>query len=90
MKYYRAIKDSFLWSKGAIVAFDEHLGSGEGGYRPIEDIWNANNSVLSEYITARIVESSPEWFERVYSDSVSKMVFKTAQEMKELFSKFVA
>jgi len=90
MKYYRVVKDTFLWNKGAILKLGEDLGNGEGGYMPIEDIWNANDSVPNEYINAKIIEASPEWFERVYADNLEKMVFKTKAQMKESFSKFVS
>ena len=89
MKYYRVIKDTFLWNKGAILELDANKGI-NGCYMPIEDIWNVNDSVSNEYISAQIVESNPEWFERVYSGPLNKLVFKTAQEMKELYNKFVS
>lgn len=64
MKYYRALQDSFLWHKGAILKNDGD------GYRPISDLWDTTEHNGEEYITARIVENNPEWFERVYEISV--------------------
>lgn len=62
--YYRAIKDSFLWKKGAILELDEDKGS-EGGYYAIEDVWDVVENG-DEYISAFIIENNPDWFERIY------------------------
>lgn len=87
MKYYRVIKDTFMWETGAILKLDPCLGN-NGGYVGIEDIWNKHND-MKEYISAHIVEQSPEWFERVYTDNVEKMVYKTKEQLKEAFNSFI-
>jgi len=84
-KYYRVIKDNPIWEIGAILEqkdFDEHKG-----YEAIEDIWDKHKNHL-EYLTATIVEGSPDFFERVYRSETDKMVFKTTEEMKKLYSRF--
>lgn len=83
-KYYRVKQDNFLWEKGAILKQD---GS---GYTPIEDIWDKTEFNGTEYISTKIIESQPEWFERVYTDNVEKMVFKTKEQLKELFGKLIS
>ena len=92
-KYYRVLKDNFLWKRGAILLFDPKEGV-DGGYRPINDVlfWNANSYVLDEYISARIVESSPDWFEQVYREmdgSSSVEYLNDVQKKREIDSKFV-
>lgn len=84
MKYYRVIKDTFLWEVGAIL---RQMDCGTG-YKPIEDIWNKTKD-QREYITNNLIENNPEWFERVYTDNVEKMVFKTKEQLKEAFNSFV-
>ncbi len=63
-KYYRVTTDNFLWRKGAILVYDD----GNEGYMPIDgvEIWNTTKFNGGEYISARIVENAPLWFERVY------------------------
>jgi len=67
-KYYRVIKDNFMWKAGAILEYDEKMGS-KGGYKPLNDldIWDATGVIDGEYISAPIIETNPEWFLRVYS-----------------------
>jgi len=50
MKYYRVIKDTFLWEKGAIL---KQCTNGNHGYEPIEDIWNKTEN-QTEYITTKL------------------------------------
>jgi len=75
-----------MWEVGAI------LGSGarshyENQYVGIEDIWDKHPN-MNEYISASIVENSPEFFERVYPDNFDKMVYKTKEQLKETFNSF--
>lgn len=85
MKYYRVIKDTFMWEIGAILGENAH---GSSGYVGIEDIWDKHKN-MDEYISKHIVENSPEFFERVYTDNVEKMVFKTKEQLKEAFNSFI-
>lgn len=83
--YYRAIKDSFLWREGAILMLCGNEGT-EGGYRPIEDIWDSTEYNGGEYISSRIIENQPEWFERVYPlKNDGKIMFATKEEAKEAY-----
>lgn len=83
--FYRAIKDSFLWREGAILAFQGSSGS-SGGYCPIEDIWDATEFNGDEYISTDIIENSPDWFERVYPlQRGGKVRFSTKEETKEAY-----
>jgi len=82
MKYYRVKKDTFLWEEGAVLKSDGN------GYRPMEDIWDTTPFNGSEYISDKIVENNPDWFERVYTDNLEKMVFKTKEQLKEVYNKF--
>ena len=79
-KYYRVLKDTFLWEKGAIISnenTEDHVG-----YTPIEDIWNKFTD-QNEYISAPYIEQSPQWFERVYATNLEKLIFKTAGQLKK-------
>lgn len=86
-KHYRALKDGFIWEKGAIL---KNIVNSGKGYQAISDVWDANDHIDSEYITARIIENSPEWFERVYPiDLLSKTVYKTKTQARDYMSKTV-
>lgn len=83
------MKDSFIWRKGAILEFNEDSGT-EGGYSPINDVdvWDTTPFNGGEYISSRIVESTPEWFERVYpiaTDEDDNFVFKTQEETTKAY-----
>ena len=86
-KFYRVIKDNFLWEKGAILQ-NTASGSTGQGYQPISDIWDTTEHNSTEYISAKIIESNPEWFERVYQiNLLSKTVYKLKAEAKEFTNK---
>ena len=87
-KYYRVKKENFLWEVGAIL--QKNNNGHRSGYSPIEDLWDKTEHNEGEYISAPIIENNPEFFERVYPDELNKLVFRTAQEMKQLFMKFVS
>ena len=74
-KYYKVLKDTPLWRKNAVLSFDEDLGE-EGGYSPIDDMWNMTDKVGTEHISSPIVEEQPEWFERVYKNKKDKFMSK--------------
>lgn len=66
-KYYRVIQETPAWEEGAILK-----GSKTDGYRAINDIWDtpATEHVQNYYESGRLIEASPEWFERVYDVTV--------------------
>lgn len=73
-KFYRTVRDNFMWKSGAILEFSSDYGD-EGGYIPLNelDAWNAtafnrgtDKSADHEYISAPIVENNINWFEQVY------------------------
>jgi len=80
MKYYRCVKDNFMWKEGAIL---ESSGS---GYRPIEDLWN-KVELGTEYISDHIIENpdNKDFFERVYKDSITGNIFRTKDQMVEMY-----
>lgn len=83
-KYYKAIKSSFLWEKGAIL---EPIQSGNG-YAPISNIWDATENNNEEYVTSIIIENSPEWFQQVYPvNLLSKVVYKSKEQARAVFAK---
>lgn len=57
---YRVLKDTFLWKKNAILKKNRD-GS---GYIAVDDLYTLPN-VGTEYISSRIIENSPEWFEPI-------------------------
>lgn len=85
-KYYRVTTDNFLWRSGAVIAFSKEHSS-EGGYTPIEDIWDTTPVNGSEYISARIIEhpDNAEFFERVYPDDLGGKIYRTADQLKKLY-----
>ncbi len=85
-KYYRVIKDTFMWEAGAILKFDSSQGS-KGGYEAISDIWDAT-TLYGEYISKSIIEENPDWFERVYEINVlGKVSFATKEVAKATAAK---
>ena len=86
-KYYRVLQDTFIWDEDAILQYQSNFGS-EGGYRPIEDIWNKFDD-QDEYISTKYIEQNPKYFQRVYRNKAEEMVFLTAHEMKKLYNKMV-
>jgi len=75
VKYYRNLKDNFLWAEGAILSDEAEGGS---GYRAISDLWDKTEENGNEYISSRIVESedNKDMFERVYPiGDLKKMLF---------------
>lgn len=84
-KFYRVIKNNFLWREGAILA------SNGSGYRPVDnlDIWNNVPIKNTEYISDHIIEHKDniEWFERIYKDTISGSLYKTADQIKDLYEK---
>lgn len=87
VKYYRVLKDTPLWKKGAIL---ENTYSSGKGYHPTEDIWwndAFEGEENGEYLSAKFIEKQPEWFERVYKSTVDKMLFLTKQELTDLYDK---
>lgn len=78
-KYYRCVKDNFLWKKGAILFVDGDQ------VRPISDVWDVNEHVDSEYISLPNIVANPEWFERVYKvDLIKSTVYKVKAEAQKL------
>lgn len=74
VKYYRNLKDNFLWDEGAILS-DEIDAN---GYQPINDLWNKTEHNGNEYISRGIVEAeeNKDMFERVYPiGDIKKMLF---------------
>ncbi len=85
-RYFRVKKDNFLWCAGAIVEKKE----GEKGYNPVDNtsIWDTTDQNGTEYISSKIVENNPEWFEEVYKiNLVTRFVYKVKAEAQEMMSK---
>lgn len=82
-KYYRVKKDNFMWKEGAILSSSAQ----GGGYQPLEDIWNNTPVNETEYISARVVEheNNSDNFERVYKDTVTGALFRTADQIKHMY-----
>ncbi len=89
-KFYKVLKDNFLWSKGAILKQDKNTGREAKcyGYQTISDVWDTTDHNDNEYISGAIIENNPEWFVRVYPiNLVSKTVYKLKEEAKTLMAK---
>lgn len=80
-KFYRVKQTNFIWEEGAILRLDSNVGR-NGGYQPIEDIWN-HVDPSDEYISASIIEdeANSEFFERVYPlSTIEKKLFGTKKQ----------
>lgn len=83
-KYYKVIKENFLWQVGAIVS------DYTGGYRPIDatSIWDMTNVNESDYISKRVVEASPDYFREVFPiNLLTKTIYKCKEEALLLMNK---
>lgn len=83
-KFYRVIKDNPLWHVGAILESNVN----NCGYRPVDetDIWDVTEVNGGEYLSDRIVEISPEYFQRVYPvNLLSKTVYKLKEEARQFY-----
>lgn len=71
-----------MWKQGAILHIEDN------GYVAIEDIWNACKSLHSEYISTGIIEDpdNSEWFERVYPDTISGKLYRTKDQLVEIYN----
>ena len=86
MKYYRVKQDNFLWQKDAILTNEKDIN----GYMAIEDIWDTTEFTKTDYVSTKIVENNPKYFERVYNNNLEKHIFVTSNELKKIFNKMVA
>ena len=80
-KFYRVKQANFMWGEGAILKYDEKLGS-NGGYYTIDDLWDRVD-LSGEYISAHIIEApeNAKFFERVYKlESLEKKIFGTKKQ----------
>lgn len=84
-KYFRVIKDNPLWSIGAIISNQRNKMQ----YYPISDVWLKVEEVNAEFLSAPIIETQPDFFERVYKSENEKMVFLTKDAMIKTYEKFV-
>ena len=75
-RYYRVLKDTPLWKEGAILINQKDNTE----YHAIEDIWETV-PLAGEYLSPCIIESQPEWFERVYSGAINKAIMVTKEEL---------
>lgn len=71
---YRVLKDNFIWEKGAILK-KEYMDDGNYGYRAVDDLFTLPIA-RDEYVSARIIENSPEWFEPIEDTIWEKFVEK--------------
>lgn len=82
-KFYKVIKENFLWEVGAVLK----QNSNSNGYVPVDDIYK-NHEDSNEYISAKIIEASPEYFQRVYKvNLVTQVVYEVKEKAKELVDK---
>lgn len=84
-KFYRVKQDTFIWKEGAILELDSD------DYVAIEDIWDVSprSNGSYEYISADIIEhpNNATYFERVYPDTLKGNVYRTADQMREMYKK---
>lgn len=85
MKYYRVIKENFLWDVWAILERKSYPDRGHH-YAAISEVFVKNEPPINrsfEVISEYVVENQPEYFERVYNtDTVLWQLYKTKDQMK--------
>lgn len=79
------IKENPLWEVGAILTTNE-VGN---WYEPINDVWN-RTSWETEYLSSVLVETQPEFFERVYQSNIEKALFLTKESMIKMYKDFIS
>lgn len=81
-KYYRVLKDNFLWHAGAIL----EMTDSERGYSPVDGnaIWDYTEHNGKEWIYPQIIENCPEYFQRVYPINLLKSTIYKAKEEARL------
>jgi len=79
VKYYRVIKENFLWEVGAIISDKDR-----DGFFPIEDIWNKTKK-QNDWISEIIIEGQPEYFQKVYP-GIKDKIFHTAEQLKKIYN----
>lgn len=76
-KYYRVIKEHPVWELGAILHYDDDE------YAPISDVWNKFDEFEGLCENVRVVELSPDYFERVYPiGDLKKRIFGNRTQAK--------
>jgi len=84
MRYYKVIKENFLWEVGAIL----DTSANSNGYAPIDDVYVKHEDNAKEYISSKIVEDSPEYFQRVWKVNLAtRVIYETKDKAKELIEK---
>jgi hypothetical protein len=85
MKYYRVKQDTFLWKVGAVLK----LTSDRDSYIALEDIWDSVPVIGNEYVSARIIEhpDNSKFFERVYLDTITGKLFRTKDQLIDIYHK---
>lgn len=81
-KFYRVIKENPLWHVGAILKVNN------GECHPVDgtDVWDMTEVNGGEYLSERIVEASPNYFQRVYQvNLLSKIVYKLKEEARSFY-----
>lgn len=82
---YRVLKDTFLWEKDAVLKKD-YDGR---GYVAVDNLHTLPYT-RDEYISARIVENSPEWFEPIEDTVWDAFVTKVEKAKVALVKKMRA
>lgn len=86
MKFYKVLKDNFLWEEGAVLkqtSEDDNFS----GYKQVDDIF-CKNELTTEYISKQIVENQPDWFVRVYPvNLIKKTLYLCKEETKKMLLK---
>lgn len=81
-KFYKVIKDTPAWEKGAIIKFD-----GSESYKAVNTLFSREGAEPGYVEVRRVVEAQPEFFERVYQATEGgKTVYVTKEKAKELFT----
>ena len=86
MKYYKVIKENFLWEVGAIIS-NERTPEQEGDYSAIDPIFLKIED-QNDWVAHDLVEKSPDYFQRVYKVNLAtKVCYELKDEAIKLLKK---
>lgn len=82
-KFYKVIKDNPLWEVGAILELKNDQYHALDGV----DMWDKCEELKDSWLGFRVVEKSPDFFEKVYPvNLLTKTVYKCKAEAQEIWN----
>lgn len=82
-KYYKVLKDTFMWEKDAIISNEDDSGR----YQTINTLFDKDVDLKEEYISSRIIEhkNNSDFFVEVFPvNGLKKTVYLVKEEAKRV------